>query len=412
VLRSWILTYPRSNPVHAASVTATITVRTGSSPLPEFVSTVTTSRRLRIGVLFGGRSGEHEISLRSAESVIAALKAAGHEVVQIGITKDGNWLAGGDPLHSLQSGVRGNERLATLLPQPGHGGLVAVQDAGEVESSSLGSMDVVFPVLHGTYGEDGTVQGLLELASVPYVGTGVLASAVGMDKIFVKAYWRGLGLPIVDWVNTTRDRLELDPEPVLDQVERELGYPCFVKPANLGSSVGVGKATTRDELLAALRVAARYDSRLLIEKGIDARELEVAVLGNEEPEASVVGEVIANADFYSYRAKYLDDGALTMVPAEIPAETSTEVRRLAVEAFTVINGSGLARVDFFLERGSNRLYLNEINTMPGFTSISMYPKLWEASGVSFPELVDRLVKLAIERHAERTRNQTTFDAPE
>jgi D-alanine-D-alanine ligase len=374
-------------------------------------------RRLRIGVLFGGRSGEHEVSLQSARAVMAALEQAGHEVVPIGITKAGRWLVGGDPLHALSGGTLASERAATLLPEPGRTGLVPLaerEDALEPlrvsaePQAGLGSLDVLFPVLHGTYGEDGTVQGLFELASVPYAGSGVLGSALGMDKVVQKTLWRGLGLPVADFQSVRRSELDADPERLLGRIEAAFGYPCFVKPANLGSSVGVSKARDRDELRLGLEEAARYDAKLLVERAVDARELECGVLGNAEPAASVVGEILPAAEFYDYRAKYLDSGSRAIIPADVAPEVSEEVRRLAVAAFLAVDAAGLARVDFFLERGTGKLYLNEINTMPGFTEISMYPKLWEASGVPFPELVARITQLALERFAERDRNQTTY----
>jgi D-alanine-D-alanine ligase len=374
----------------------------------------TTQKRLRVGVLFGGRSGEHEVSLQSATAVMASLERAGHEVVPIGITREGRWLVQGDPMRRLASGETRGERLAAMLPEPGHSGLVPLESGRLAPASSDGAtittLDVVFPVLHGTYGEDGTVQGLLELARVPYVGAGVLASALGMDKVVQKTLWRGLGLPVVPFLTTSRGSVEHQLDTVLTEVEREFGYPCFAKPANLGSSVGVHKANTAAELPAALRDAARYDADLLIEHAVDARELECSVLGNDDPMASVVGEIVPNAEFYSYRAKYLDDASRTVIPADVPAALSEQVRALAIRAFTSLKCSGLARVDFFLERGTATLYLNEINTMPGFTSISMYPKLWEASGLGFPALVDRLVQLALERFAERSRNETRYEA--
>jgi D-alanine-D-alanine ligase len=350
------------------------------------------SRRLRVGVVFGGRSGEHEVSLQSAQAVMRALEQAGHEVVPIGITKQGRWMLSG-------------EQHATMLPEPGQKGLVPL---GGQPTEQAHNLDVVFPVLHGTYGEDGTVQGLFELAGVAYVGSGVLGSALGMDKLVQKTLWRGLGLPVVDFLAIERCRLEADPEDLLQEVEKSFGYPCFCKPVNLGSSVGVHKAHDRAELLAGLQDAARYDTELLVERGIDARELECSVLGNRDPMASVVGEVIAGEEFYSYRAKYLDAGSRTVIPADIPTHTSEQVRQLAIQAFKAVKACGLARVDFFLERGASKLYLNEINTMPGFTQISMYPKLWEASGLSFAELVDRLVQLGLERFEERSRNETNY----
>jgi D-alanine-D-alanine ligase len=367
---------------------------------------------VRVGVLFGGRSGEHEVSLQSARAVMNALRQAGHDVVPIGITPDGRWLMGGDPLNALSSGERGDEKPVSMLPQPGEGGgIIAVPEPG-VSAPPIGSLDVLFPVLHGTYGEDGTVQGLFELASVPYAGAGVLGSALGMDKVVQKTLWRGMGLPVADFLSVTRREFELDPNNVIDRIEDTLGYPCFTKPANLGSSVGVSKATTRDELELGLGRAAQYDAKLIVEKGIDARELEVGVLGNEEPMASVVGEILPGAEFYSYRAKYIDSRSQAMIPAEISPELARDVQRLAVRAFQAVSASGLARVDFFLERGTDRLLLNEINTMPGFTEISMYPKLWEASGISFAELVTRIAELGMERFAERARNRTRFSVDE
>jgi D-alanine-D-alanine ligase len=366
-------------------------------------------RRLRVGVLFGGRSGEHEVSLHSARAVMTALEQAGHEVIPIGITSSGRWLVAGDPMHALSSGAPGGEQLATMLPEPGHAGLVPIDEprnglSPDMAGNAVGDLDVVFPVLHGTYGEDGTVQGLFELASVPYAGSGVLGSALGMDKVVQKTLWRGLGLPVVDFLSILRRDLAAAPE----RIEAELGYPCFVKPANLGSSVGVSKARTRDELRAALELAARYDAKLLVERGVDARELEVAILGNHDPEASIVGEILPGAEFYDYRAKYLDTGSQAIIPAEIEPGVAETVRRLAVQAFLAVDAAGLARVDFFLERGSGRLFLNEINTMPGFTEISMYPKLWQASGLSFADLVARIAELALERHAERAQNETSY----
>jgi len=370
-------------------------------------------RRLRIGVLFGGRSGEHEVSLQSARAVMAALEEAGHEVVPIGVTRQGRWLVSGDPLHALSSGDAAGERSVTMLPEPGRTGLVPLAEREDdleplAGPPPIGTLDVLFPVLHGTFGEDGTVQGLFELAAVPYVGAGVLGSALGMDKVVQKTLWRGLGLPVVDFLSLRRRDLEDDLDAALNRVELSISYPCFTKPANLGSSVGVSKARNRAELEAGLQVAARYDAKILVERGVDARELECGVLGNDEPIASVVGEILPGADFYDYRAKYLDAGSQALIPADISPDLAAEVRRLAVTAFKAVDAAGLARVDFFLERGTDRLYVNEINTMPGFTEISMYPKLWLASGLSFAELVTRVAELGIERYAERARNETTF----
>jgi D-alanine-D-alanine ligase len=380
-------------------------------------------RRLRIGVLFGGRSGEHEVSLQSARAVMAALEEAGHDVVPIGVTRQGRWLVSGDPLHALSSGDAAGERSVTMLPEPGRSGLVPVvsgqlsvasadepltTDHRPLTTASVGSLDVLFPVLHGTFGEDGTVQGLFELAAVPYAGAGVLGSALGMDKVVQKTLWRGMGLPVVDFVSLKRRDLETDLGGAISRIEVAIGYPCFTKPANLGSSVGVSKTRNRAELEAGLHIAARYDAKILVERGVDARELECGVLGNDEPIASVVGEILPGADFYDYRAKYLDTGSQALIPADISPDLADEVRRMAVAAFKAVDAAGLARVDFFLERGTDRLYVNEINTMPGFTEISMYPKLWQASGLSFSELVTRVAELGIERYTERARNETTF----
>jgi D-alanine-D-alanine ligase len=336
-------------------------------------------------------------------------------VVPIGVTRQGRWLVAGDPLQALSSGDSAGERSVTMLPEPGRTGLMPLAEREDdleplAGPPPIGTLDVLFPVLHGTFGEDGTVQGLFELAAVPYVGAGVLGSALGMDKVVQKTLWRGMGLPVADFVSVRRGDLESDLGGVVSRIEVALGYPCFTKPANLGSSVGVSKARNRAELEVGLHEAARYDAKLLVERGIDARELECGVLGNDEPIASVVGEILPGAEFYDYRAKYLDTGSQALIPADISPDLADEVRRMAVAAFKAVDAAGLARVDFFLERSTDRLYINEINTMPGFTEISMYPKLWAASGLSFAELVTRVAELGIERFAERARNETTFRA--
>lgn len=371
---------------------------------------MTGGRRVRVGVVFGGRSGEHDVSLRSAQTVMAALGAAGHEVVPIGVTRQGAWLTSGDPMGELQA------QSPLFALQSGDRSRGAVLD--EVETLSLrardtaaiavipgngwaGSIDVVFPVLHGPMGEDGTVQGLFELAGLPYVGAGVMASAVAMDKSIAKQVLAQAGLPQTPWLTVLRKEWARFPETVTADVERELGYPCFVKPANLGSSVGVTKVRDAGELPAAMAEAGRHDRKILIEQGVDARELEVSVLGNDEPIASVVGEVVPGHEFYDYEDKYVDDASQLLIPAPIPAEVSEEVRGLAMRAFRVLDCAGMARVDFFLERQTHRVLLNEVNTIPGFTAISMYPKLWEATGVELLELVQRLIDLAIERHEEQ-----------
>jgi D-alanine-D-alanine ligase len=368
------------------------------------------TRRLRVGVLYGGRSGEHEISLRSAATVIGALAPERYEVVPVAITKDGRWLTGPETLKLLDEAQRtlspviehGDEVL--LPPVPGRGGLVPAAGGAPI------ALDVIFPVLHGTFGEDGTVQGLLDLAGIPYVGAGVLASSAGMDKAVMKAIFSDAGLPGCRWL-LVRPAVDATAD-VRTRVERELGLPCFVKPCNLGSSVGVTKAHTPAELDAAVAEAAAYDPRVIVEEAVDARELECGVLGNERARASVVGELIPSHEFYDYVDKYVGDGARTVIPADVPPELSQAARELAVRAFDAVDCSGLARVDFFLERGTGRLLLNEINTMPGFTSASMYPRLWEASGVPLQTLVDRLVSLALERHAARAARRLSFNPPE
>ncbi|HLI05785.1 MAG TPA: D-alanine--D-alanine ligase family protein [Ktedonobacteraceae bacterium] len=372
-------------------------------------------RKIRVGLIFGGRSGEHEVSLASANAVMANLDKDKYDVVPIGITKTGSWLLGTEPAKLIaaeqsvgqeQAGGKGQEHTTsvTLTGDPNLRRLIALEDGEELRDN--GALDVIFPVMHGTYGEDGALQGLLEMADVPYVGCGVLGSVLGMDKEKMKMIFQSVGLPIVDYLVYRRNQWERSPEPILDAIEARLGYPCFVKPVNLGSSVGVNKAHERGELVHAINVAAEYDHKIIIEEGINCRELEVSVLGNDEPIASVVGEVISSNEFYDYRAKYLDGKSRTIIPADLPQETAEEVRRDALQAFLALDLSGLARVDFFLERESGKVYINEVNTMPGFTQISMYPKLWEASGLSFRELLDRLIELAIERHADRQRNRT------
>jgi D-alanine-D-alanine ligase len=374
------------------------------------------SERVRVGVLFGGRSGEHEVSLASADSILRYIDRSKYEVVPIGITREGRWLASGDPLAALKSGQApeslppGDDREtvvpAALLPDPVAGGLVTWSESGGTSQlRDLATVDVVFPVLHGTYGEDGTIQGLLEIAGLPYVGAGVLGSALGMDKGKMKWQFRARGLPVANFLEFRRSRLEHDREAVLNEIESTLGLPAFVKPACLGSSVGVSKVRTRTELGAGLELAAEYDDRLIAEQAINARELECSVLGNDDPVASVVGEIIPAHEFYDYEAKYLDEGSRLIIPADVDEGVANEIRSMAVQAFLAIDCAGMARVDFFLENESNRVLLNEINTIPGFTNISMYPKLWEASGLSYADLIDRLIQLAIERHRDRARNR-------
>jgi D-alanine-D-alanine ligase len=354
--------------------------------------------KLRVGLLFGGRSGEHEVSLRSARSVIEAFDRDRYDVTPIAIDKQGRWLLRDDARLLLSTAP---EAAQPALVKPGAADLTP-------RGESLRGLDVVFPLLHGPLGEDGTVQGLLELAGLPYVGCGVLASSVAMDKAISKMLFAAHGLPQAPYLVLPRRSWETDPDRALDFVESQLAYPVFVKPANMGSSVGVGKARDRAQLAAALGEAARYDRKLLVEAAIDAREIEVSVLGNDEPIASIPGEIVPAGEFYDYAAKYVNPDSKLLIPAPLTARQQAEAQQLAVQAFRIIDSAGLARVDFLLERSSGQLYINEINTMPGFTSISMYPKLWEASGLSFSQLVDRLIELALERHGDRSRSETSY----
>jgi D-alanine-D-alanine ligase len=375
--------------------------------------------KIRVGVIFGGRSGEHEVSLASARSIIDALDKDKYEIVPIGVTREGRWLTRGDPWKEL---VRQSSAPFLLEPGVGVETTQAPNDAAPPASPPTGTrdlipgtreagipdIDVIFPALHGPYGEDGTVQGLLELADIPYVGADVLGSALGMDKIVQKTLLRAHGLPVTDFVPIRRTAWERSPEIVLQRIEAILGYPCFVKPANLGSSVGITKARDSDELREGLDQAARYDCRILAERAIEGREIEVSVLGNDDPIASVPGEVIPAREFYDYAAKYLDAGTRLIAPADLPPESAQLFRELAIAAFLALNCAGMARVDFFLERKTNKAYINELNTIPGFTRVSMYPKLWEASGLPYPRLLDRLIELALERHAAKSRCEFSY----
>ena len=358
-------------------------------------------KKLRVGVIFGGRSGEHEVSIASAAAIFKHLDPARYDAVPIKIAKDGRWSLTGDTPKALSA--------ADVHKQAATEALTPVDPSAALQDSSI---DVVFPVLHGPFGEDGTVQGLLELANVPYVGAGVLGSAVGMDKAVMKALFAAANLPIVGHITVLRRDWERDAATITRTVEADLRYPVFVKPANLGSSVGISKATSDASLAEAMTLALDFDRKVVIEAGVaDAREIECAVLGNDDPEASIPGEIIVtHADgFYSYAAKYLDpNGSTWQIPADIPAETAAMVRRRSIEAFKALELAGMARVDFFVERQTGRVFLNEVNTIPGFTTISMYPKMWEATGLSYPALLDRLIALAMERHAEKQRLRTSF----
>src|ERR1700680_1718572 len=391
--------------------------------------------KIRVGILFGGRSGEHEVSLLSAASVLNAIDKDKYEVVPIGITKDGRWLTAGDAENLLQrklvlesSHLRAGDPETTqpaavlargesvvVPPEPVYrqSGLVPFQtDAGLMRRASdrAINVDVIFPVLHGTFGEDGTIQGLLELADIPYVGAGVLGSAAGMDKDVMKSLFRAASLPIVKHVTVLRSQWQSEPKKVQKLVESKLKYPVFVKPANLGSSVGISKARDRKELGPAIEEAAKFDRKIVIEEGVGgkkqkAREIECSVLGNDKPAASVPGEIVPGKEFYDYTAKYLDEGSQLIIPAKLSKAETKKIQQLAISAFKAVDCSGLARVDFLMDPKNRKIYLNEINTMPGFTAISMYPKLWAASGLAYPELIERLIRLGQERHEEKKRNQ-------
>jgi D-alanine-D-alanine ligase len=405
-------------------------------------------KKLRVGILFGGRSGEHEVSLLSAASVLNAINKDKYEVVPIGITKDGRWLTAehaenllqgrivleprqlraGDPETTPAAAVLARGEAVIVPPEPVHrqSGLVPFQSEATLTrraSDRAINVDVIFPVLHGTFGEDGTIQGLLELADIAYVGAGVLGSAAGMDKDIMKSLFIAAGIPIVKHVTILRSAWELDSKKnggkkIQKVVESKLKYPVFVKPANLGSSVGISKAHNRKELGPAIEEAAKFDRKIVIEQGVGgkknkAREIECSVLGNDDPTASVPGEIVPGKEFYDYTAKYVDEGSQLIIPAKLSKADTKRVQELAIAAFQAVDCSGLARVDFLMEpasgkgsrKKSGRIYLNEINTMPGFTAISMYPKLWAASGLAYADLIDRLIQLGIERHEDKKKNQ-------
>src|SRR5438105_4590843 len=398
-------------------------------------------KKLRVGILFGGRSGEHEISLLSAASVFKAIDQDKYDVVPIGITKEGKWvtaadaerlLAGnfadksvratqalraGDPEATASAAVLQNGEAVVVPPEPHHSGTALTPfqtDAPARRASDRAiNVDVTCPVLHGTFGEDGTIQGLLELADIPYVGAGVLGSAAGMDKDIMKSLFIAAGIPIVKHVTILRRAWEKDSKKVQKLVAGKLKFPVFVKPANLGSSVGISKAHNRKELGPAIEEAAKFDRKIVVEEGVGgnkakAREIECSVLGNDEPAASIPGEIVPMKEFYDYNAKYLDEGSKLIIPAKVTKAQTKKVQELAIQAFKAVDCSGLARVDFLMDPKTGKIYLNEINTMPGFAAISMYPKLWAASGVNYRQLIDRLIKLGAERHEEKKKNRYSY----
>jgi D-alanine-D-alanine ligase len=396
-------------------------------------------KKIRVGILFGGRSGEHEVSLLSAASVFNAIDKNKYEVVPIGITKEGRWLTSADAERLLQGKALPEDSRQLRAGDPdatpgaallAKGEAVVVPPEPQRQGSSLTpfetdaraagltrraadraiNVDIIFPVLHGTFGEDGTIQGLLELADIPYVGAGVLGSAAGMDKDIMKSLFRAAELPIVKHVTVLRSQWEANPKKVQRLVESKLKYPMFVKPANLGSSVGISKARQRNELGPAIKEAAKFDRKIVIEQGVGgrkqkAREIECSVLGNDQPKASVPGEIVPGKEFYDYTAKYLDEGSQLIIPAKLTKAETRKVQELAIQAFQAVDCSGLARVDFLMDPKNRKIYVNEINTMPGFTAISMYPKLWAASGLSYPDLIERLIEFGLERHREKKKNQ-------
>ena len=366
----------------------------------------TDKKRLRVGVLFGGRSGEHEVSLASAAAVIRGLDPDKYEPVPIGITKEGHWLVGAGAQKMLPEVLKGGQRVM-MTADPTDAALVRLDGSGGGQR-----LDVVFPVMHGTYGEDGTIQGLLDLAGLPFVGAGVLGSAVAMDKDVAKRLLQVAKIPVVPWIAVQRADWEREPKEIQRSIERRFKYPVFVKPATLGSSVGMTKVHSREELAPALNLAAEFAMKILVERAMVAREIEVAVLGNSEPAASIPGEIVPHREFYDYAAKYLEEGTQLLIPAKLKPGQVKKIQSFALAAFRALELSGMARVDFFLEKKGGKIFLNEVNTIPGFTSISMYPKMWEASGIPFRELIDKLIGLALEQHAEKARTKYQIELPE
>jgi D-alanine-D-alanine ligase len=363
-------------------------------------------RKLRVGVLFGGRSGEHEVSLASAASIVRGLDPNKYEAVPIGITKEGHWLVGAGAQKMLPEVLKAGQRVV-MSADPSETALL------RLDGSSQGQkLDVIFPVIHGTFGEDGTIQGLLELAGLPFVGAGVLGSAIGMDKDVAKRLMQVAGIPVVPWITVLRADWERNPKEIRRAVEKKFKYPVFVKPATLGSSVGMTKVHSRVELGPALDLAAEFAMKILVERSVNAREIEVSVLGNHDPLASIPGEIVPHREFYDYTAKYLEDGTQLLIPAKLKKSEIKKVQSLAVTAFKALELSGMARVDFFIEKRGGKIFLNEVNTIPGFTSISMYPKLWKANGIPFRELLSKLIDLALEQHREKARTKYQIELPQ
>ncbi len=363
-------------------------------------------KKKNVAIVFGGKSGEHEVSLMSATSVLKAIDKEKYNIIKIGITKDGSWMLYKGPVDKIESGEW--EKISNkLLKENTQDNIFSVVPLGnthidQVPFNLSEQIDVIFPVLHGPHGEDGTIQGLFEMADIPYVGAGVLASSVGMDKVYSKIIFKQVGLPMGQYMIIMRKKLLKNKEECINIIEKSFEYPVFIKPANLGSSVGISKVSNKKELMTGLMEAAKYDRKILVEEFIDCREIECAVLGNDEPIPSVVGEILPSHEFYDYESKYFDDGkSKLIIPADVPEKVSEEIRTMAVEAYKAIDCSGLARVDFFIEKSTNKVYINELNTMPGFTKYSMYPMLWQATGLEYKDLIDKLIELAEERYGEK-----------
>jgi D-alanine-D-alanine ligase len=364
------------------------------------------TNKKKVGVIFGGRSGEHEVSLQSARSVLANLDPEKYEVTQIGITHNGRWFSGDNVLEAFEKGTTKNLIPVILPAEPGHNGIYSTANG---QFTRYADLDVVFPVLHGTFGEDGTMQGLLELSGLAYVGAGVLGSSLGMDKGLFKQVMRANDIPVLESIIFQRADLSADMDEVIAAVERVSAYPVFTKPANLGSSVGITKCRSRSDLYEGVLDAARYDRRVLVERGLESpREIEVSVLGNEKPVAAVPGEIVPGEDFYSYSAKYQSERSHPVIPADLPAETLEKIQAMAVKIYQAIDCAGMARVDFLIDRNSDAIFVSEVNTIPGFTQISMYAKMWTAAGLPYPQLVDRLIELAFERKAQRDQTEYTY----
>lgn len=365
--------------------------------------------KMRLGLLFGGRSGEHAVSLMSARSILSVLDTEKYEITQIGIAHDGTWWSGTNVMECFETASFNGLYRVFLLPEPGPAILYRREKRGAKEEiSAITELDVIFPALHGTFGEDGTLQGFLEMADIAYVGAAVLGSSVGMDKGLFKDVMRANSIPVVDWIICDRKEVANHLQAIIEKAEKMASYPIFVKPANLGSSVGISKCKNRNDLMEGILEAARFDRRILVEKGVDAREIEISILGNEVISASIPGEIRPSDEFYSYKAKYLDGRSELIIPAALDAGLIKLIQDTAQRVYQLIDCAGMARIDFLLEKETNRLYVNEVNTIPGFTSISMYPKLWEASGISYPLLIDQLIELALERKVERNKSERVF----